>query len=487
MLKQRILNRPIPIPLVLKLSIMISLLVIGGITIVSVFTLSKQNSSQLEQINDFSSAMALQLASSATEPLFAGDTLALEVMVNNFNKLPRVDGVMILDQHRKILAKAGEVNENSATDKLIGAETDEPTAVRSAGPDGIVTVTAPIRYRDAVGGYVYVLVQTNTLVYSYMHNLMLILFVVALVAVLALWMAYRISRYVSRPINQLLDATNRIGAGNYELPAGELPAGDRRNDELGKLLDAINDMGQGLLKKSQVENLLNNFLAKDVADQMIEHLDTVSVGGERVEATVLFADIVGFTSMSEKLSPEEVSAFLNEIFSYLTICSKLYFGTIDKFIGDCAMVVFGAPKTDQDHRMHAVACSVLMQRLIHNINMKRAQSNRTQIQLRIGINSGKMLAGILGTKEKMEYTVVGDSVNLASRLCSEAQPGEIITTQEVHDSLVSDGKIVASKYKKLRVRGKVVPVDTYLIEGVRREYQLTINSLIEDVMDGIKV
>lgn len=480
---QKPLIKPKSIPLVLKLSTMISMLVIGGIAIVSVVMLSRHNQVQTEQINDFGSAMALQFAGSATEPLFTGDSLSLEVMVKNFQHLPRVSGITILDQDLNVVAKSGEQDSLKRIRELISRQPPNANGpqLRPLRDDGILAVTAPVRYRDVTGGHIYILLQTDTLMYAYMRNLIVILFIVGLVAICALWVSYRISRYVSRPINELLDATDRISEGQYDLVTK-----DRRNDELGRLLHAINDMGQGLLKKNQVEALLNNFLAKDVATRVIEQLDTVSVGGERVEATVLFADIVGFTSMSEKLSPEEVGKFLNETFSYLNICSKLYFGTIDKFIGDCAMIVFGTPKTDVDHRMHAVACAVLMQKLSHNINMIRARENKPLVHLRIGINTGKMLAGIVGTQDKMEYTVVGDSVNLASRLCNEAQAGQIITTQDVHDALIAEGKIVASQYKKLRVRGKEEMVNTYLIEGVRKEYQLTINSLIEDVLDGMK-
>lgn len=478
---QQPLIKPKSIPLVLKLSTMISMLVIGGIAIVSVVMLSRHNQLQTDQINDFGSAMVLQFAGSATEPLFTGDYLSLEVMVKKFQSLPRVTGITILDKQLKVVAKSGDQASAEAIRQLIEEEALPGPHTQPVSEDGILAVTAPVMYRDVIGGHIYILLQTNTLMYSYMRNLIVILFIVGIVAICALWVSYRISRYISRPINELLDATDRISEGKYDVLTN-----DRRNDEMGRLLHAINDMGQGLLKKNQVEALLNNFLAKDVATRVIEQLDTVSVGGERVEATVLFADIVGFTSMSEKLSPEEVGEFLNETFSYLNICSKLYFGTIDKFIGDCAMVVFGTPKTDVDHRMHAVACAVLMQKLSHNINMVRARENKPLVQLRIGINTGKMLAGIVGTQDKMEYTVVGDSVNLASRLCNEAQAGQIITTQDVHDALISDGKIVASQYKKLRVRGKEDMVTTYLIEGVRKEYQLTINSLIEDVLDGMK-
>jgi adenylate cyclase len=276
-----------------------------------------------------------------------------------------------------------------------------------------------------------------------------------------------------------LNATTRIGEGRFDVKVD-----DRRNDELGKLITAINDMGDGLYKKTQVETLMSQFLAKDVADEVLGHLDTVQIGGERVTATVLFTDIVGFTSMSEQLTPEDVAEFLNEYFSYFTMCANLYFGTVDKFIGDCAMVIFGAPKKDPEHQFHAVECAVLMQKLNRKLNIARLHEGKHAVDLRIGINTGQMLAGVLGTSNRKEYTVVGDSVNLASRLCGEASPGEIIITQETYSSLFAAKKVIAHMHKKIRIRGKADPVETYIIDDVAREHQLIMEGLITDVLTG---
>lgn len=467
------------VPLILKLSVMISLLVIGSISVLSAFILTKQSQLQNEQVQDFGNAMAQQLAASATEPLFTNDMLSLQLMVNNFRGLPRVAGVLVVDSQQQTLARNGELDLGSETTELLKQLKERQSAVSEIDDSGTITVAAAIRFRNATGGYVYIQVQTNSLVNAYTQNLILLLLVGGLISILALFAAYDISRQVSRPINRMLDATNRIGAGNYEIETK-----DRRNDELGRLLDAINQMGQGLYKKNQVEELLEHFLAKDVADKMLHELDTVKVGGERVNATVLFADIVGFTNMSEQLSPEEVAVFLNEYFNYFTICSRLYFGTIDKFIGDCAMVVFGAPKPNEEHQFHAVACAVLMQKLMRNLNVARVSEGKAEIHLRIGVNTGQMLAGVLGTQQKMEYTVVGDSVNLASRLCGEAQPDEIIITHDVYSSLFEQQKITAHAHRSIKIRGKEQKVDTYIVEGVRRDYMLTMDSLIEDVING---
>ncbi len=472
-------NKSKGIPLGLKLSLMISLLVIGGISILSITILSKQSELQNEQVADFGRAMAQQLAASTTEPLFTDDWLSLQLMINNFVKLPRVTGAVVINIQLKVLAEAGRTDSLGLIKRAIVKLEQSENSISETRQDGTIAVTQAIQFRNVIGGYLYIVVQTETLVTAYTNNLQVILLVCLLIALAALIAAHYISRHVSQPISELLDATSQLSTANFKLNMS-----DRRNDEIGKLIDAINELGQGLYKKGQVEKLLGRFLAKDVADQVLTQLDTVSVGGDRVQATVLFANIVGFTSMSEQLSPEEVTEFLNEYFSYFTMCSRMYFGTVDKFIGDCAMVIFGAPKPDEDHQFHAIACAVLMQKLTRALNRHRKQEGKAEVMLRVGINSGQMLAGVLGTNQRMEYTVVGDSVNLASRLCGEASPGEIIITQDVYSSLFADKKVIAHMHKELRVRGKEEPVNTYIVDDISLEHQLSMDNLIEDVLSS---
>ena len=468
------------IPMVVKLSAMISLLIIAGISVISVAMLTKQSKLQDQQVADLGIAMAQQLSTSATEPLFTDDSLALEVLISNFVKLPRVRAAVVLDKEGEILVSEGD-NSSSVRRmrELILSSQTQKIPVSKTLDDGRLMVVSAIRFNQIVGGHVFIIVETNSLFAPYAHILELVLIVSVLVAIGSLIVAYFISRHFSRPISQLLEASLKMGEGSFDTKIH-----DRRNDELGRLIDAFNAMGDGLYRKNQVETLLSRFLAKDVADQVLDGLDTVRVGGERVQATVLFVDIVGFTGMSEQLSPEEVAELLNEYFAYFTVCSSRYFGTIDKFIGDCAMVIFGAPKKNQQHPFNAVSCAVLMQKLSRTINAKRHAEHLPAVQLRIGINTGQMLAGVLGTAKRMEYTVVGDSVNLASRLCHEAEPGDIIVSHEVYDSLASDKQVLARRHKSIRIRGKEKPVDTYLIDDVAREHQLTMDNLIEDVLNS---
>lgn len=469
---------PTTLPLALKLSVMISLLIISGVSIMSVTSLNKQGELQDQQINDFSHAMAKQLASSITEPLFTDDMLSLQLMINNFAELPRVIGATVIDKKGSLLAHTDQAINNISTIKRLTDQLNKEThTISLIEQHGVTQAASRIEFQNKVGGYVFILLKTDLLSDTYANTLKLILVVSLIVTLAGLLAAYYISRHISHPIEQILEATTRISGGEFN------HIEERRNDELGRLISTINQMGDGLLRKQQVETLLDSFLDKDVADQVLKQLDTVEVRGERVNATVLFADIVGFTSMSEDLSPEKVADLLNEYFTYFTMCAQMYFGTIDKFIGDCAMVVFGTPKKDTDHKFHAIACAILMHKLIQNLNIERQQQGLSEIELRIGINSGPMLAGVLGNKKRMEYTVVGDSVNLASRLCSEAAPGQILTTEHACFDAMQQQKIKAHSHKSIRVRGKENSVNTYIVEDIGREYQLTMDSLIEDVLN----
>ncbi|CAH0990468.1 hypothetical protein SIN8267_00560 [Sinobacterium norvegicum] len=446
----------------IKLAAVIAVLVVGGMSVLGLSVLNKQNQLQDEQLEALGQALASQTAATATEPLFTGDSLSLQLQAEQSIALARIKAVQISSSSGDILAFAGDVN----------ALADAVSAQEH------YYFTSDVSFRETSGGRVEILLESNELAKTYEHILRLVLIVGGGVTVAALFIALLIARKINQPINMLLDATEKIGAGDYRVA---VPS-ERRDDEIGQLLSAISDMGQGLYQRDQVETMLGGFVNQDIAKQVISKADAVNIKGERVEATVLFADIVGFTSMSETLTPEQVAELLNEYFSYFAHCSDLYFGTVDKFIGDCVMVVFGAPKANEDHRFNAAACAFLMQRLTQALNHRRRDEGLPEVMLRIGINSGQMLAGVLGGDKKMEYTVVGDSVNLASRLCSEAESGQIIVTEEYKTSLLEPQRVCLNSQKRIKIRGKAVPVQTFEITDIASEYQLTMNTLIDDLL-----
>jgi adenylate cyclase len=146
------------------------------------------------------------------------------------------------------------------------------------------------------------------------------------------------------------------------------------------------------------------------------------------------------------------------------------------------MLVFGALKPDQKHAYHAVACAVLMQKLADRLNQRRKKQGLFPIELRIGINSGKMLAGLIGSVDRMEYTVIGDSVNLASRLCNEANGAQIIIEESLYESINPDHKLVVDNFKSIRIRGKSDLVSIYAVKDIDQPYQMSMDNLIDDIL-----
>ena len=169
-------------------------------------------------------------------------------------------------------------------------------------------------------------------------------------------------------------------------------------------------------EKRKVKKLFGRYVSKDVYTQLLEHPDRAELGGKRREMSVLFSDIRGFTTVTEKGNPEELVAQLNEYFSKMVEIVFRHQGTVDKFVGDMVMALFGAPLEDPQHAEHAVSAAVDMVRELGELNRKWATEGRAQLDIGIGVNSGEMIAGNIGSSSIMSYTVIGDNVNLGSRL-----------------------------------------------------------------------
>jgi adenylate cyclase len=169
-------------------------------------------------------------------------------------------------------------------------------------------------------------------------------------------------------------------------------------------------------EKRQVKRTFSRFVSKDVYEQLVAQPEAARIGGARRDMSVLFADIRGFTTFTERGKPEEVVAQLNDYFSRMVEAVFANRGTVDKFVGDMVMALFGAPLADPDHADHAVQAALGMLEALENQNARWAAEGRPALEIGIGVNSGDMVAGIIGSDTVMSYTVIGDAVNLGSRL-----------------------------------------------------------------------
>jgi len=170
------------------------------------------------------------------------------------------------------------------------------------------------------------------------------------------------------------------------------------------------------INKEKVKNAMGKYISQDVMQKVVKNIDNLKLGGKKAVVTVLFADIRGFTSLSEKMEADEVSMILNEYFTEIEPIITKYNGVINKFIGDAVMAIFGEPIIDEKHAENAVKCANEMLETVKKLQHKWLNEGKPKIEIGIGINTGEVFLGNIGSEKRMEYTVIGDTVNLASRL-----------------------------------------------------------------------
>jgi class 3 adenylate cyclase len=241
--------------------------------------------------------------------------------------------------------------------------------------------------------------------------------------VLAILFGTLMSRSFTRPVRALVDATGRVAGGDYQTEVSV-----DSQDELGTLADAFNEMTRGLKMREQYRSVLNKVVSQGIAEELMR--GSVELGGENRDISVLFADIRGFTPLTEGMEPQQVIGLLNECMEHLASAVDAEGGVVDKFIGDEVMAVFGAPVEQEDHALRAARAALRMREGIQAMNRDRAARGDEELQLGIGIATGVAVAGNMGSSDRMNYTVLGATVNLAARLTSAASAGQILLSAE---------------------------------------------------------
>lgn len=248
---------------------------------------------------------------------------------------------------------------------------------------------------------------------------------------LALMLGLWASHAVTHPVLALVERARRIGQRRWH----ELSPPKPRSDELGTLDMAMHKMADDLRtgeaeleKEVRLRSDLSRFVSQEVVDGIVQGDLSLELGGERRAVTVLFADMVAFTAAAESAPPERVVAMLNELFSVLTEVVFRHGGTVDKFIGDCIMAIWGAPVANEDHATKALEAAEDMMRFLEAGRGRWRETYGIEMRLAIGINSGEAIVGNVGSRERMEYTVIGDVVNVAARLETIAAPDQVLLT-----------------------------------------------------------
>lgn len=479
-MKELIRERHLPerIPIAIKLALTFTVLIGAGMVTLGLLVGSNQTTLLGEQIDKFGSTLVLQMVETAREPLLANDHLNLERITTGMHQDSTIQGAAIYSDERTLVAKTGSVPQ--LTNEQF---TDHHSILRwgTKEDEALISYISPIEFRDIIVGYALLTFDHSVMNQATEDMITMVVSTILLMLLAVTAASLYLGKRLTRPIDQMILASRAFSEGKFDYRITE-----QRDDELGVLIRSLNLMGEGLLRKEQVEKIFSRYVSPQVAKQAIADLSTVEelkLGGRHVEASVLFADIVGFTSLSESMSPENVSSLLNLYFSHIAKAVLFCGGHIDKYMGDCAMIVFGVPEEFEDHSFKAMACAWMLLELIREMNLRREKRQQVVLEFRIGVNSGTMLAGNMGSTERMEYTVVGDSVNLASRLSHAGNPGEAIITEQMLRGKKMETRVATARHGKIQLRGKKDPVSIYqiidILDPLRKSMREEIIRIIE--------
>jgi len=215
-----------------------------------------------------------------------------------------------------------------------------------------------------------------------------------------------------------------------------------------------------LSKINKVKSTFKKYVSKNIVDKLLENEDSLNLGGTESDITILFSDIRGFTSMSEKLNPTQIVKLLNKYFQSMIDVVFKYNGTLDKIVGDELMVLYGVPlKNDMDTE-NAVNTAIEMFKKLDKFNSHIVKEGFEPFRIGIGINKGKAVSGNIGSEQQMNYTVIGDTINLGARLCSHAKSGEILISNSVKDNISKEHNF--KKIPPIHVKGKAKPIEVWL-------------------------
>lgn len=287
------------------------------------------------------------------------------------------------------------------------------------------------------------------------------LLVVVLASVISILAAILLSGAMTRPLLALEAAAERVRNGDLNVGVAV-----RSGDEIGHLAYVFNEMLIGLRQRDQIKATFKRYLAPAVVDELIKHPERLNLGGEKRELSILFSDLVGFTSLSEGRDAHELVTLLNEYFDEVGQAIVARGGTLDKFAGDSVMCFFGAPLTQEDHRARALLSGVEHLRVVDAVRERWGKLGRPLIDCRIGINTGEVIVGNIGSRDGQDYTVIGDPVNLASRL--EGANKEYKTRFMVSEETLRgcEALVDVRELDLLRVKGKANAVRVYEICGL---------------------
>lgn len=285
-------------------------------------------------------------------------------------------------------------------------------------------------------------------------------FILGIILSLSFFFSVVFAHTLSKNLEKLTDFAHRIAHGDFDVHASsEIKSGD----EIGILAEAFDDMTEGLRERDKIKNIFTKFHGSVITDTLMDQEDLRK--GKTCDAVVFFSDIRGFTDFSQSRSPEEVVSMLNSYFEVMVGIINKHGGVVDKFVGDAIMAVWGAPNSTEDDARNAVLACLEMRKALAELNEERIANGETPIMMGMGLHAGKVVSGTIGSNDRLEYTVIGDTVNTASRIESSTKAfgTDLLISEEVVRK--TEDQFLVTFAGSTKVKGKDAPLKLAKVNG----------------------
>ena len=291
----------------------------------------------------------------------------------------------------------------------------------------------------------------------------LLRFTIILVA-LGLILFWIISSRMLRLIRNLTSAAEEVSQGNLGVT---VPA-KRSHDEVGRLATSFEGMIEGLKQRDFIRDTFGRYISEEIVDELLNSPDGLKLGGEVREVTFLVSDLRGFTALSSRLAPDEVIEVVNRFLEPMVDIITRHNGTVDEFQGDGILAFFGAPLAAPDDPARAVACAVEMQRALVEINEEQRERGMAELHMGIGINTGEVIVGNIGSEKRTKYGAMGTAINMAYRIESYTVSGQVLISPETYAKTAEFVQV--GETQDLRFKGLEEPVRVYEVRGMSGPY-----------------
>lgn len=463
-----------------------TLLMVLCLAVVSlgIATFTRQNAILRNELNSRAGILAQQLANVGKEGLLMKQELPVYAAISDIQKRDDVVYAMVLDDEGRVFAHSDLSLKGMVLSEPIDQAAWKADALSFqetvSNKEPVLDATVPIvlKAMNLKIGAARIGLSEKAL-HAFIRNQKVVYLWIALgFAVTGLLVSFALAHLITKPLDALAEGIQVVARGDLRRLVAVTST-----DEIGRVTEVFNQMILSLREKL----LMEKYLSQSTVLNIKEHRDVtqLKLGGERKYVTALFSDARGFTALSEKMSPEEVVSLMNVYLNLQTTVIHQWGGIVDKFVGDEVMAIFEG----RGMEINAVRAAVEIQNFCKVLNAARSASGETVISVGIGLNSGEVVMGNMGSQDHMDYTVIGDSINVAARLCGVAHQGQVLVSKAIADAI--GDQITWQELPPVSVKGKDHPIgiaEPVEIKGGARRYmrkptEITVTYTLEGFAD----